>query len=603
MADPSSYSNTDRYNISHISLDWKIDFDVKAIIGEVRLTVRAQRHDEYLILDTKHLEISRVELIGENEFKHLNFHLEKSHDNFGSALYIDTKNIKDKEFRIRIFYRTGANCTAAQWLEPEQTIGKKHPYLFTQCQPIHARSLLPCQDTPRVKFTYAASVTVRNPLVALMSALSKGNVINDDDTITYNFNQPVVIPSYLIALAVGALKGKDIGPRTTCWSEEEILDSCCFEFSETEKFLAVAEEFLIPYCWGKYDILVLPSSFPFGGMENPCLTFVTPTLLAGDRSLANVVAHEIAHSWMGNLVTNSDWQHFWLNEGFTVFIERKILGKMYGEKVRQFESLIGLKELKESIDHFGVDSPLTKLVPELDGIDPDGAFSSVPYEKGYNFLYYLENLVGGPTMFEPYLKFHVKKFAFSSITTDQWKESFIEYFKDKISETRMNEIEWTKWFKTPGHPIITPNYDRELELSCLDLVEGWIKSNVELKRKIDFTRFTTKQKIMFLENLMEAELTHDIIHELDVSYQFSSIKNSEIKFRWQLLCLKNNYKNMIPHVVAFLSVQGRMKFVRPLYRALKNCVGGRDVAFSTFETLKSFYHPIASQMILQDLNK
>ncbi|RKP18724.1 hypothetical protein ROZALSC1DRAFT_22952 [Rozella allomycis CSF55] len=497
MADPSSYSNTDRYNISHISLDWKIDFDVKAIIGEVRLTVRAQRHDEYLILDTKHLEISRVELIGENEFKHLNFHLEKSHDNFGSALYIDTKNIKDKEFRIR----TGANCTAAQWLEPEQTIGKKHPYLFTQCQPIHARSLLPCQDTPRVKFTYAASVTVRNPLVALMSALSKGNVINDDDTITYNFNQPVVIPSYLIALAVGALKGKDIGPRTTCWSEEEILDSCCFEFSETEKFLAVAEEFLIPYCWGKYDILVLPSSFPFGGMENPCLTFVTPTLLAGDRSLANVVAHEIAHSWMGNLVTNSDW------------------------------------------------------------------------------------------------------FAFSSITTDQWKESFIEYFKDKISETRMNEIEWTKWFKTPGHPIITPNYDRELELSCLDLVEGWIKSNVELKRKIDFTRFTTKQKIMFLENLMEAELTHDIIHELDVSYQFSSIKNSEIKFRWQLLCLKNNYKNMIPHVVAFLSVQGRMKFVRPLYRALKNCVGGRDVAFSTFETLKSFYHPIASQMILQDLNK
>lgn len=362
---------------------------------------------------------------------------------------------------------TTPKSTAIQWLNPEQTVGKTHPYLFTQSQAIHARSLLPCQDTPAVKATYVAQVTCPAPLNVLMSA-NKRRVEEN----VYFFEQTQRIPAYLIAIGIGNIAGKEVGPRSTIWAEPEILDKAAWEFVETEDFIRLGESLTTPYAWEVYDLLILPPSFPYGGMENPCLTFLTPSLIAGDRSLTDVVAHEIAHSWTGNLVTNSSWEHFWLNEGFTMFIERKIIGRKYGEAYRQLDAHIGLGELRESVEFFGLQDPRTVLVPDLKNTDPDDVFSRVPYEKGHTLLYYLEQLVGGPKAFEPYIQEHVRHFAGQSIATDQWKDFLYAYFEKHVPVdvyAKLLEVDWNGWLKAPGMPPVIPEYDQSLLLPCKNL--------------------------------------------------------------------------------------------------------------------------------------
>ncbi len=370
--------------------------------------------------------------------------------------------------RITLEYETTDKCTAVQWLTPAQTVGKKHPYLFTQCQAIHARSIFPCQDTPAVKITYSAQVTVPDGLTALMSALPLSFVGN-----VFSFDQPVKIPSYLVALAVGNLKGIKVGPRSTVWSEPEVVEAAAWEFADTESFISTGESILTPYVWGVYDLLLLPASFPYGGMENPCLTFVTPSLLAGDRSLVDVVAHEIAHSWMGNLVTTKNWEHFWLNEGFTMFIERKIIGRLHGNASLHFSAIIGYSSLKETIERYNsMGRPeFTCLCPKLVNEDPDDAFSDVPYEKGYNFLFYLETLLGGPSVFEPYLKAHVENFAHKSITTDDFKEFLFEFYQkfDASKISLLSSVDWNTWLYTPGLPKNVNQFDDTLAKVCVNL--------------------------------------------------------------------------------------------------------------------------------------
>ena len=292
--------------------------------------------------------------------------------------------IKEREFTLTIEYST-FDASAMQWIPKEQTIGGQYPYMFTQCQSIHARSLFPCQDSPSVKFTFDARVSVAEPHSNLTVLMGANEMKKTDGG--YSFKQTTRIPSYLMALAVGNLKSKEIGPRSLVWTEPEQLEAAASEFSETETFLKTAEEVAGPYRWGRYDLLVLPPSFPYGGMENPCLTFLSPSLIAGDRSLADVVAHEISHSWTGNLVTNRTWEHFWLNEGWTMFLERKITGKLKGESYRHFDALLGLNDLRDSIKHMSERNIDTSLYPDLASTHPDDAFSTVPYEKGHSLLF------------------------------------------------------------------------------------------------------------------------------------------------------------------------------------------------------------------------
>ncbi|KAG0172804.1 Leukotriene A-4 hydrolase [Apophysomyces sp. BC1034] len=606
--DPSSLANLSEVKTTHLHLAWTIDFEQKKIAGHVLLdlTTLVPNVDK-VVLDTSYLDLKSVSLNGEL----LDFHVAERHPSLGSALTVKLLQpiaSAGTTFQLKVDYSTTEKCTAVQFLEPEQTVGKKQPYLFSQCQAIHARAFAPCQDSPSIKLTYSASVT--SPLRVIMSALQTSSVAESGLT-TYNFEQRTTIPTYLIAIAAGNLVGKEIGPRSTVWCEPEVVEQAAWEFDDTENFIATGESLLTPYEWGRYDLLVLPPSFPYGGMENPCLTFVTPTLLAGDKSAVDVVAHEISHSWMGNLVTTQNWEHFWLNEGWTVFVERKIAGRMHGEAERQFSSIIGWKALKESVELFGYDSPATVLKPDLSsGVDPDDYFSSIPYEKGFNLLYHIEKVVGGADIFEPYMKAHVEKFASQSITTEDWMAHLYAYFEEhhgKETVDKLNTIDFDLWINGTGMPPVDPKFDTTLADACYDLAKRWD----EARDASDFTQFSPKdiasftatQKIVFLERLTDCEpLPHRLIEKMDQLYEMTPIRNADVRFRWQQLCLMTSYEPIYTHVVEFVTAQGRMKFVRPLYRLLYRAKNGADLATSTYLKHKNFYHPIAAQLIEKDIN-
>ncbi|KAG0304689.1 Leukotriene A-4 hydrolase, partial [Dissophora globulifera] len=577
------------------TLTGSAELDVEAIADNV----------SKVVLDTSFIDVRSVSVDGQ-ALKHT---LEKRHEKYGSALTIELGHTLSKGHtaKLVIGYATTEECTACQWLEPSQTVGKKHPYLFTQCQAIHARSLVPCQDSPSIKLTYSANITA--PLRAVMSAVATGEEKQANGATTYKFQQKTRMPSYLIALAVGNLEGREIGPRSTVWTEPEVIEAAAWEFVDTEKFIRTGEEFLTPYDWGRYDLLVLPASFPYGGMENPCLTFVTPSLLAGDRSLVDVVAHEIAHSWMGNLVTTENWEHFWLNEGFTVFVERKILGHMQGKEHSEFSAIIGHKALVESVDLYGKDHPFTALRPCLRGEDPDDAFSSVPYEKGFNMLYYLEKQLGGEKVFDPYVRAHVQEFAGRSINTDDWKAflySFMEKHHGQEKVDILNKVDWEAWLSGTGMPPVENKFDDTLAKECNCLCKKWDQSRHEAKPQEftpqDLESFSSTQRVVFLERVSElAPLPHSHLDLMDELYNLTTVRNCEIKFRWQMICLAADYEKIYPEVAAFASTMGRMKFCRPLLRSLYLAKNGSELARNTFLKHKSFYHPIAATMIAKDL--
>ncbi|KAI9280416.1 peptidase family M1-domain-containing protein [Sporodiniella umbellata] len=607
--DLSTQANIDQVKTSHVHLNWNVDFQQGILSGNVvlDLVTLAQKVDK-VILDTSYLDIQSV-YWEEHELK---FTVAERYASLGAALTIHLPHVIESsgtKIQIKINYSTTHQCTAVQFLTPEQTLGKKHPYLFSQSEPIHGRAMIPCQDSPSIKVTYSASVT--SPLPVVMSALRTEPTEAENGWKTYHFKQMTSIPSYLIAIAVGNLVGREIGPRSTVWCEPEMVEQAAWEFSDTESFVATGESLLTPYEWGRYDLLVLPPSFPYGGMENPCLTFVTPTLLAGDKSAVNVIAHEIAHSWMGNLVTNNSWRNYWLNEGWTVFIERKILGRLHGEPTRQFEALSGLKALQESVDLFGSDSPKTVLNPDLrGGADPDDFFSKVPYEKGFNFLYHIEKVVGGPSVFEPYMKAYVENFASTSISTEDWQKFLFKYMEKVHGPSmveKLNTVDFDAWINQPGMPPVDNAFDTTLADACLGLAHRWDKARGDATSLHQFSpediqTFSAGQKIVFLERLTDcAPLSSEAIFKMDQVYQFTPNHNADLRLRWHQICLMANHEPIYPEVVKFITEQGRMKFVRPLYRLLHQARHGAQLARNTYLQNKSFYHPIAAQLIEKDI--
>lgn len=609
LKDPNTFSNINQLATEHVGLKLEVDFESKILKGSVvlRLAVKDPLVKE-LILDTDYLIIHGIFCNSEPK-QSLEYKLLPRDHNFGSALRIDLREVELKVWiEIKIDYQTTKAGGAIQFLEPNQTLGKTYPYLFSQCQAIYARSMVPCQDTPSLKFTYTAIITVPKTLTAMMSAISLRSQ-EVGELKTFEFEQRNAIPSYLIALAVGNLASKALSDRTAVWCEPEMLDAAAFEFSDTERFLEIAEALTCPYQWGRYDLLVLPPSFPYGGMENPCLSFVTPTLLAGDKSAVDVIAHELAHSWTGNLVTNSNWENFWLNEGWTVFLERKIMGRMHGEAMRQFSSIIGWKELKQSVELFGADNNLTALCPKLENVNPDDAFSSVPYEKGFNLLYHLEQLVGGPEVFEPYMKAHIHHFAHKSISTEDWKSFLYTYMEQQHGAEKvklLDSVEWERWLYAPGMPPVECHFDTSLSKACEELAKRWQQA----RNSSDFSSFdpsayetlSAGQKVVFLDRLAECDpLPPKLLQAMAERYTVSTTNNCEVKLRWQLLCLKAGYEPIYLAVVDFLKAQGRMKYVRPLYRALNQAPNGAELAKATFCENRAFYHPIAAKLIEKDL--
>jgi len=623
--DPNSFANNRHARVTHSHLNIAVNFNESVLRGSVEHSVELLQPTGELVLDTDgKLKVSKVELVSGGA---LSFAFGASDSTFGVPLVVSLPadaQAAGSKLVVRVSYETSPDAGAIQWLPKEQTKGGKHPYLFTQCQAIHARSLLPCQDTPSNKFTYSARVEVDAPLRALMSAQSSEEVAETKGAarVQYDFKQPEPIPSYLLALAVGALESRRVGPRSHVWSEAEMVEAGAFEFAKTEEFIKAGEDVCGPYPWGIYDILLLPPSFPYGGMENPCLTFVTPTLLAGDRSLANVVAHEIAHSWFGNFVTSETWESFWMNEGFTVFLERKIVKALQGKAHQDLHAQIGLNDLEKSIDRFGADHPFTCLCPRLQGVDPDDAFSSVPYEKGFNFLTYLENLVGGEEVMNPFLRAHCQRFAHSTVNSEQWKPFFLDYMLNvaKVPQDKLNQIDWDTWYHKPGMPVVSNQFDQSLIQGSNDLA-NLLLAGGEAAGKVGkdaLASWDSAQIVIFLERLISAQkdanasgdaekqaALRERLQAIDALFNFTASRNSELRFRWLTLAIRAvpALEDRYPAVEAFLREQGRMKYIRPLFRDLYESDGkGRTFGVELFKTIGKQYHSIAQKMVARDLH-
>jgi leukotriene-A4 hydrolase len=533
---------------------------------------------------------------------------------YGSPLTIKLGKTYENGVTLRIGVSTTKDCTALQWLTPAQTSNKKFPYMFSQCQAIHARSLFPCQDTPDVKSTY--TFNIRSPLPVLASGLPTGarDFVPGKDgksgTLLYTFHQEIPMPSYLFALASGDLASASIGPRSVVWTGPEELKASQWEFEkDTEAYIQAAEKIVYPYAWTTYNVLVLPPSFPYGGMENPVYTFATPTIVSGDRQNVDVIAHELSHSWSGNLVSNASWEHFWLNEGWTTYLERRLQVAIHGdERHRDFSAIIGWKALADSIEQFGEDHEFTKLIPSLRGADPDDAFSSIPYEKGFTFLYYLEKLVG-IKKWDTFIPHYFTTFKQRSVDSYEFKATLLSFFaKDAEASAELGKFDWDTWFYKPGYPP-KPSFNTDFADMCYDLAAKWTKLNEQQSQSqpqsgstwkpsaSDVSDFTGNQIVVFLESLQTnaTPLQPKLVSEMGSLYKFTASQNVEIVSRYLVLGLKAKDADVYPRTAELLGQVGRMKFVRPLYRGLIDC--DESLARKTFAANKDFYHPICRGMI------
>jgi len=575
--DYHSFANPESIKVTHLSLDLTVDFSKKVLLGTAQLDFqRVDPKATQLILDTRDLTIEGVTSMG----KVINYDLANADSFLGAALTIE---IPADANSVVISYQTSPNASGVQWLTPEQTAGKKHPFLFTQAQAIHARSFIPLQDSPQVRMTYEAIIRTPKELLAVMSASNEPDTERDG---VYEFSMPQAIPSYLIALAVGDLHFKSMGERTGVYSEKGILNAAAEEFSDTESMLIATEKAFGPYSWDRYDLLILPPSFPFGGMENPRLSFITPTVIAGDKSLVSLIAHELAHSWSGNTVTNATWRDLWLNEGFTTYLTYRIMQMIYGDERFEMEAVLGRQDLQADIDSLPANDQIMAI--DLRGRDPDAVFSNIPYEKGALFLRELEHKVGREN-FDQFLLGYFEKFAFKSITTDQ----FVNYLeqtllKDHSAVLSKQRIE--QWIFQPGVPADAP-IPESYAFSVVDEArDAWLAGSIQAG-EIDSEKWVVHQWLYFLNNMPE-KLSQEQLVDLDKAFSLTSSKNNEIAHSWLLISVNNWYQPAFTRLHDYLTSIGRNKLVKPLYKALSQTPEGKVMAQKAFTEAKAGYHPL-----------
>jgi aminopeptidase N len=581
--DLHSAANPAQIRVTHADLDLKADFAKRILEGSVRLTVKkADENLTTLMLDTRDLEVLAVEAgSGGKAWTKTEFQLHGATPFLGSALEVTVPKGAD---RVRIAYRTRPAASGLQWLSPAQTAGKKQPFMFSQSQAIHARSWVPCQDSPAVRITFTARIRTPKGLRAVMGAQNPPAGPKHGD---YRFTMEKAIPSYLLALAIGDLDFKPLGKRTGVYAEPSVLARAAAELGDTERMVAAAEKLYGPYAWGRYDLLVLPPSFPFGGMENPRLTFATPTILAGDRSLVSLVAHELAHSWSGNLVTNATWRDFWLNEGFTTYVERRIVEALYGKDRADMEAVLGYSTLQEELKAYAAKDQVLHI--DLAGRDPDDGMTGVPYEKGCLFLHSLEETFGRPA-FDAWLRGWFQRGAFTSRTTADLEQD-LEDTLFKANPDKAATVRLAEWIKAPGLPDSAPKPSSKAFAEVARITGEWLAGRTKTAALPGKT-WVTQEWLRFLEAL-PADLSLERMQELDRAFGLTQRGNAEIAHRWLLLAIRHRYEPAYPRLESYLVAIGRRKLIKPLYEELAKTPDGKLMAIDIYRKARPGYHPIS----------
>ncbi|MCW4455552.1 M1 family metallopeptidase [Flavobacterium sp. MXW15] len=592
--DESSYAEPDKVVIKDLALDLKLDFDSRQIGGTATYTLEWKDKDAaQLVLDTRELTIEKVESIdAEGKRAPLAFQLADADKVFGSKLTIEAPQ---QPGTVAVSYHTAPTASGLQWLEPSMTEGKQQPFMFSQSQAIHARSWVPLQDTPSVRFTYSAHVTSRPDVMVLMSADNDPKAARDGD---YTFKMPQPIPSYLLAIAAGDLVFEPISGRAGVWAEPSMAGKAAKEFEDTEKMIVAAEKLYGEYRWGRYDMLVLPPSFPFGGMENPRLTFATPTVIVGDKSLVSLIAHELAHSWSGNLVTNASWKDIWLNEGFTTYVQGRITEALYGPEMAEMEREIDQNDLLAEVkDMSPADQALA--LPPLSERDPDEALSNVAYVKGSWFLQFLEQRFGRET-FDPFLRGWFDDHAFQSANTDQ----FVDYLKKNLLPKNPNAVtaaELDAWLNEPGIPAFAAKA-RSRNFSIVDTARiAWLGSDNLPSNQVT-SEWGTQEWVHFIDGLGKT-VPVEKLAQLDRAYKFTGTGNGEIAMRWYPLAIRSGYGEANTAAGEFIQRVGRRKLILPIYAELVKTPEGLAFAREVFERARPGYHPITTASVADMLGK
>ena len=587
-----SFANTDQFVTDHVKLDLTVDFDQKELRGVAILKMR--RLDPaatHIILDTRDLHIDGVLVNGsESEFEYA-----QTDPVLGQALKITLPAGLDQQqdLDVKIHYQTDPGASALQWLPPKLTAGGKYPYMFSQSQSIHARSWVPLQDTPSVRITYEATIHTPPELLAVMSA--------DNDPLTprtgeYSFTMPQPIPSYLLAIAVGNIYFAPIGEQTGIYTEPELLDASTFEFASTQQMLETAESMYGPYQWGRYDLLILPPSFPFGGMENPRLSFITPSVLAGDQSLVSLIAHELAHSWSGNLVSNKTWRDIWLNEGTTSYLDSRLMEVLFGKDRADEERVLSYRELMQGLEEISPAMQALAPVEQLD--DPDESQGSLHYHKGQLFLQHLEDLYGRET-FDPFLAAYFKHFEWQSISSEQFLDyldlNLLQKYPGKFSRAQAEE-----WLYGPGLPADAPVPHSETLDQAARLATAWAAGEVPVG-EIPLSDWSPQATVHFINNL-PVELSETQLNQLDSSFAFSQSRNAEISRAWFIQVAVRRHQPAYQAMEEHLNRYGRTRLIHPIYIALAKNGSDADLADEIFAGARNRYHPLTVTRIEDGLN-
>jgi leukotriene-A4 hydrolase len=584
--DPHSFARPAEARVHHVDLDLALDFEARRVAGTAALDIDRKADAREIVLDTQGLAI---ESVADTAGQPLQWKLGASEPDKGApltiALWPDTR-------RVVIRYSSGPDAAALQWLTPEQTAGKRHPYLLSQGQPTLNRTWIPTQDSPGIRQTWSAKISAPEPLVVVMSGdrLSPEGEPAAPGRRSFRFRMDKPVAPYLIAIAAGDLAFRELGPRTGVWTEPVMLDGAAAELADTEKMVEAAELIYGPYRWGRYDVIVLPPSFPYGGMENPTLTFLTPTFIAGDKSLVNLVAHELAHSWSGNLVTNATWADSWLNEGFTSYFENRIMEAIYGTRRASQEAALSFDDMTAALDEEGMTSPKTRLNLPAAEATPDGGATGIVYDKGAIFLRTLERIVGRER-WDAYLRSYFDRHAFQPMTSARFLADLRQQLV-KGDAALEQKLQLDQWVYQPGLPTNVARPDPNAFVAVDAAVTSFANGGPV---PAGFRGWTTAEKLRFL-NKLPRKLERRRLAELESQLGLNAAGNNEVLFAWLQLAVANRYEPAVPALERFLTTQGRRKFVRPLIEALaEDREWGRPIAVRVYRLARPLYHPITTE--------